>query len=150
NGGGIPMCGGPFHAVDGYIARLVKRGFPVAIFEQGEGPREAKGGVKREGGGVVSPRTLTDANYLDAPETAFLMAIVAANGARRPSEDVARTPQPSENVARTLRPTENVARRLQPSEVIGVALLDLSTGEFSATEYAGEDGLQALADELTV
>src|SRR5262245_29222750 len=102
NGGGIPMCGVPFHAVDGYIARLVKRGFRVAICEQVEDPRKAKGVVKREVVRVVSPGTLTDANYLDAREPAFLMAIVAANGARRPSEDVARTPQPSENVARTL------------------------------------------------
>ena len=43
NGGGIPMCGVPFHAVDGYIARLVKRGFRVAICDQVEDPRKAKG-----------------------------------------------------------------------------------------------------------
>ena len=39
NGGGIPMCGVPFHAIDGYIARLVKKGFRVAICEQVEDPR---------------------------------------------------------------------------------------------------------------
>jgi DNA mismatch repair protein MutS len=114
NGGGIPMCGVPFHAVDGYIARLVKRGFRVAICEQVEDPRKAKGVVKREVVRVVSPGTLTDANYLDAREPAFLMSIV------------------------------------EGAHALGVALLDLSTGEFSATEYAGDDGLQALADELTV
>jgi len=119
NGGGIPMCGVPFHAVDGYIARLVKRGFRVAICDQVEDPRKAKGVVKREVVRVVSPGTLTDVNYLDAREPAFLMAVtpVAARG------------------------------RL---EVVGVALLDLSTGEFSAAEYAGADGMQALADELAV
>ena len=115
NGGGIPMCGVPYHAVDGYIARLVKRGFRVAICEQVEDPRKAKGVVKREVVRVVSPGTLTDSNYLDAREPAFLMSVYAA-----------------------------------AKGVIGVALLDLSTGEFSAAEYAGADGLQALADELAV
>jgi DNA mismatch repair protein MutS len=115
NGGGIPMCGVPFHAVDGYIARLVKRGFRVAICDQVEDPRKAKGVVKREVVRVVSPGTLTDAGYLDAREPAFLMSVYAA-----------------------------------PTGIIGVALLDLSTGEFSAAEYAGADGLQALADELAV
>src|SRR6266566_5272307 len=78
NGGGIPMCGVPFHAVDGYIARLVKRGFRVAICEQVEDPRKAKGIVKREIVRVVSPGTLTDGNYLDAREPAFLMALFCA------------------------------------------------------------------------
>jgi DNA mismatch repair protein MutS len=120
NGGGIPMCGVPFHAVDGYIARLVKRGFRVAICDQVEDPRKAKGIVKREVVRVVSPGTLTDANYLDAREPAFLMAVYP-------------TPGPKGG-----------------SGVIGVALLDLSTGEFSAAEYAGAGGMQALADELAV
>jgi DNA mismatch repair protein MutS len=129
NGGGIPMCGVPFHAVDGYIARLVKKGFRVAICDQVEDPRKAKGIVKREVVRVVSPGTLTDTNYLDAREPAFLMSIVTT--------DVARRLQPSER-----------ARGPQPT--VGVALLDLSTGEFTAAEYAGDDGMQALADELTL
>jgi DNA mismatch repair protein MutS len=129
NGGGIPMCGVPFHAVDGYIARLVKRGFRVAICDQVEDPRKAKGIVKREVVRVVSPGTLTDTNYLDAREPAFLMAVYPTAGTR--------TPGP-----------KGLDR--QGSGVIGVALLDLSTGEFSAAEYAGADGMQALADELAV
>ncbi len=124
NGGGIPMCGVPFHAVDGYIARLVKRGFRVAICDQVEDPKKAKGLVKREVVRVVSPGTLTDANYLDAREPAFMMAVYQTAGPKGPN------------------PHE--------SGVIGVALLDLSTGEFSAAEYAGAGGLQALADELAV
>src|ERR1700733_15493984 len=80
NGGGIPMCGGPFHAVDGYIARLVKKGFRVAICDQVEDPRKAKGIVKREVVRVVSPGTLTDTNYLDAREPAFLMAVYPTPG----------------------------------------------------------------------
>ena len=55
------MCGVPFHAVDAYIARLVKKGFRVAICDQVEDPRKAKGIVKREVVRVVSPGTFTDA-----------------------------------------------------------------------------------------
>ena len=77
-GNGIPMCGVPYHAADGYVTRLVKKGFRVAICEQVEDPRKAKGLVKREVVRVVSPGTLTDASYLDAREPAYLMAIVSA------------------------------------------------------------------------
>ena len=54
-GAGIPMCGVPFHAMDGYLAKLVKKGFRVAICEQVEDPKKAKGLVKREVVRVVSP-----------------------------------------------------------------------------------------------
>jgi DNA mismatch repair protein MutS len=136
NGGGIPMCGVPFHAVDGYIARLVKKGFRVAICDQVEDPRKAKGIVKREVVRVVSPGTLTDAGYLDAREPAFLMAIA---------------PPPLARAGRS-QPPDASRPGVQPQAVgtIGVAALDLSTGEFSAAEYAGVDGIQALADELAV
>jgi len=116
NGGGIPMCGVPFHAVDGYIARLVRKGFRVAICDQVEDPKKAKGIVKREIVRVVSPGTLTDVNYLDAREPIFLMAIAPANG----------------------------------SQIVGVALLDVWTGEFSAAEYSGDQGVRTLADELAL
>ncbi len=116
SGGAIPMCGIPFHAADGYIARLVKKGFRVAVCEQVEDPRKAKGLVRREVVRVVSPGTLTDSSYLDAREPAFLMAIA-------PSD---------------------------PGPCYGVALLDLSTGEFTTAEYRGAEGRQALADELAI
>jgi DNA mismatch repair protein MutS len=116
SGGAIPMCGVPHHAADTYIARLVKKGFRVAVCEQMEDPKKAKGLVRREVVRVVSPGTLTDASYLDAREPAYLMAISPVH----------------------------------PSPGYGVALLDLSTGEFSTTEYNGRDGRQALADELVV
>src|SRR6187401_2513331 len=79
-GNGIPMCGVPFHALDGYLGKLVRKGFRVAICEQVEDPRKAKGLVRREVVRVVSPGTLTDANHLEAREPAFLMAIVAGAG----------------------------------------------------------------------
>ena len=77
-GQGVPMCGVPFHAADGYITKLVSKGFRVAICEQVEDPKKAKGLVRREVVRVVSPGTLTDGTYLDAREPLFLMAIVAA------------------------------------------------------------------------
>ena len=76
SGGAIPMCGVPYHAADGYVARLVKKGHRVAICEQIEDPKKAKGLVRREVVRVVSPGTLTDSSYLEAREPAFLMAIV--------------------------------------------------------------------------
>ena len=101
NGGGIPMCGVPFHAVDGYIARLVKKGFRVAICDQVEDPRKAKGLVKREVVRVVSPGTLTD---VELPRRARAGVPDGRRAGRRGRGRL---------------------------DVIGVALLDLSTGEFT-------------------
>ena len=77
-GNGIPMCGVPHHAADAYVTRLVKKGFRVAICEQTEDPKKAKGLVKRAVVRVVSPGTLTDASYLEAREPAYLMSIATA------------------------------------------------------------------------
>src|SRR6187397_2835149 len=115
NGGGIPMCGVPFHAVDGYITRLVKRGFRVAICDQVEDPRKAKGVVKREVVRVVSPGTLTDVNYLDAREPAFIMAIAPAGSIGSPAG-------PKRPPADPNRLAEGTALA---GGAIGVALLDL-------------------------
>jgi DNA mismatch repair protein MutS len=113
-GGAIPMCGLPYHAADTYIARLVRKGYRVAICEQVEDPRKAKGVVKREVVRVYSPGTLLDAGYLDAREPSFILAVAPA------------------------------------ADRVGVAVLDLSTGEFSCTEYGGDERWQALQDELSV
>ncbi|PYR37497.1 MAG: DNA mismatch repair protein MutS [Acidobacteria bacterium] len=117
-GNGIPMCGVPFHAAETYVARLVRKGFRVAICDQTEDARKAKGLVKREVVRVVSPGTLTEATYLDAREPAFIMAVTTVES--------------------------------RGSTTFGVALIDLSTGEFTAAEYPGADGLTALVDELAV
>jgi DNA mismatch repair protein MutS len=116
SGGAIPMCGVPFHAADGYIARLVRKGFRVAVCEQVEDPKKAKGLVRREVVRVVSPGTLTDAGYLEAREPTFLMALAPAH----------------------------------PGPGFGVAMLDLSTGEFTAAEYLGPEADASLADDLAV
>jgi DNA mismatch repair protein MutS len=119
SGAAVPMCGVPFHAADGYIARLVKKGYRVAICEQIEDPKKAKGVVKRDVVRVVSPGTLTDAAYLDAREPAFLMAILASTASAS-------------------------------GALFGVALVDISTGEFDVAEYSGPEGLSSLREEIAV
>ena len=120
-GGAIPMCGVPHHAADTYLTRLVQKGFRVAICEQVEDPRKARGLVQREVVRVVSPGTFTDTAYLDEREPAFLMGIAVLPPA-------------------TARGQERY----------GMALLDLSTGAFAAAEYAGDAGRRTLADDVAV
>ncbi len=107
----IPMCGVPYHAAEGYIAKLIRRGFKVAVCEQVEDPRLAKKLVRREVTRVVTPGTAADSS-LNAEENNFLAA-VATVGDR-----------------------------------VGFAALDLSTGEFRATEFAGEMAGRRIQEEL--
>jgi len=109
----IPMCGVPYHAAENYIAKLIRKGFKVAICEQMEDPRLAKKLVKREVTRVVTPGTAADAQ-LGAEENSFL-ACVAQSG-----------------------------------DVLGMAVLDLSTGEFRATEFRGADAGRRVREELLV
>ena len=126
-GGAIPMCGVPHHAANSYLTRLVQKGFRVAICEQVEDPKKAKGVVRREVVRVVSPGTFTDASYLEDREPTFLMGLVAQSAVA-------------------------TDRRNAGSEFdrYGMALLDMSTGEFTATGYRGDTGRQALADDIAV
>ncbi len=71
-----PMCGVPFHAVDGYLSRLVSRGYKVAICEQMEDPALAKGLVKREVIRVVTPGTNLNVQALDESRNNYIMSIV--------------------------------------------------------------------------
>lgn len=125
-GSGIPMCGLPHHAADGYLARLVEKGFRVAICEQVEDPKKAKGVVRREVVRVVSPGTYTETGYLDDRAPTFLMAIVrhAAHGEGSGSG--------------------------HEREQYGMSVLDMSTGEFSTSEYEGDTGWQALRDDVAM
>lgn len=70
-----PMCGVPFHAADNYISRLVAKGYKVAICEQVEDPKEAKGLVKRDVIRVVTPGTTTDEGLLDSRPTNYMCAV---------------------------------------------------------------------------
>lgn len=75
-----PMCGVPFHAADSYINRLVKRGYKVAVAEQMEDPKLAKGLVKREVIRVVTPGTVTAAGALEEEKNNYLAAVSEDNG----------------------------------------------------------------------
>ena len=70
-----PLCGFPYHAADGYIAKLIRRGFKVAVCEQVEDPKLAKGIMKREVIRVVTPGTVLDANLLDAKDNNYLACL---------------------------------------------------------------------------
>src|ERR1700679_3502018 len=112
----VPMCGVPHHAAEGYIGKLIRKGFKVAICEQMEDARIAKKQigtklVRREVTRVVTPGTAADSS-LSSEENNFLAA-VAQNGDR-----------------------------------VGFAALDLSTGEFRATEFNGEDAGKRIQEEL--
>jgi DNA mismatch repair protein MutS len=117
SGVAIPMCGVPFHAVESYVARLIRRGYRVALCDQVEDPRKARGVVRREVTRVLSPGTFTDAGYLDAREPSFLAAIA----------------------------TPGLA-----SAACGLALIDVSTGEFFTTEFSGPGSAAACATELSI
>lgn len=75
-----PMCGVPFHSASTYIERLISRGYKVAICEQVEDPKNAKGIVRREVVRVVTPGTVTDENLLDERSNNYLAVLYAENG----------------------------------------------------------------------
>src|ERR1700691_5445075 len=76
----IPMCGVPYHASENYIARLIQKGYRVAICDQTEDPKLAKKLVKREVTRVVTPGTAMDANLVRSRENNFLAAVARVNG----------------------------------------------------------------------
>ena len=76
----VPMCGVPFHAAESYIARLVTRGYKVAICEQMEDPALAKGLVKRDIIRIVTPGSVTESSMLDESRNNYLACVLPANG----------------------------------------------------------------------
>src|SRR5690606_37002511 len=82
-GGGterIPMCGVPYHAADNYIARLIEKGYKVAICEQVEDPAQAKGVVKREVVRTITPGTVMEEKTLSGKGNNFIGAVVSEHG----------------------------------------------------------------------
>ncbi len=116
----VPLCGVPYHAVTGYIAKLLKAGRTVALCDQVEDPKLAKGLVRREVVRLYTPGTLIETDLLPATESIFLAAVVA------PPQVSPRSDEP----------------------VWGLAALDLSTGEFWLMEGAGDSADRTLQDEL--
>src|SRR5262249_21987434 len=74
-GSPVPMCGVPYHAASGYIAKLVRKGYRVAICEQTEDPKKATKLVRREVIRVITPGTAIDSQLLDAKENNYLASV---------------------------------------------------------------------------
>ena len=111
----VPLAGIPYHALDNYLSRLVKAGFRVAICEQVEDPKQAKGLVKRDVVRLVTPGTLTDEALLEQREGNFLAAV--------------------------FQPTD---RRDGPSTSAGLAWAELSSGAFWAMTVPADHVLDEL------
>ncbi len=109
----IPLCGVPYHAVENYLQKLLRRGYRIAMCEQVEDPKLTKTIVKREVTRVLTPGTALD-NGLGASENNYLAAL-------------------------TVSPK---------GEAAGVALLDLSTGEFRTAEFRGKTSLAEACEEI--
>ncbi len=108
-----PMCGVPFHAAEIYIARLVGKGYKVAICEQLEDPKQAKGIVKRDVIRVVTPGTVIESNLLEEKKNNYIMSI------------------------------------FKSGIYFGVAICDISTGEFYATQINANNNFERLLDEIS-
>ncbi|HEV8524048.1 MAG TPA: DNA mismatch repair protein MutS, partial [Terriglobales bacterium] len=107
----VPMCGVPYHSAESYVAKLIRKGFKVAICDQMEEPKKTTKLVRREVTRVLTPGTAAD-SLLGSEENNFLAALA------------------------------------QVGECAGFAALDLSTGEFRATEFRGPDAQQRIWEEL--
>jgi len=114
----VPMCGIPFHAVDRYVARLIAKGHRVAICDQVEDPAFAKGLVNRQVTRVVTPGTVVEDAMLEAKANNYLVSLAFADAPGRDGAD------------------------------IGLAVCDLSTGEFAVTEFHGAEAARAAGEEL--
>lgn len=111
----VPMCGVPFHSVNNYIAKLLNYGFKVAICEQVEDPKLAKGIVRREVVRVITPGTIIEENLLDSKKNNFLTSI-------------------------------NIVE-LKNTLYIGLASVDISTGDFLVTQFEDKN-LSKTIDEI--
>lgn len=76
-----PMCGIPYHSCEGYIARLVEKGYKVAICEQTEDPAKAKGIVKRDVVRIITPGTVIEDTMLEEGKNSYLSAVALKKGA---------------------------------------------------------------------
>jgi DNA mismatch repair protein MutS len=141
-GEAIPMCGVPYHAAENYIARLIRAGHKVAICEQMEQPGPGKNLVRREVVRVLTPGTASGAGLVEPKENNYLAA-VARNGFVG-AEKLALGATVSGASQRTSQ------SKATAGPLIGLAFVDLSTGEFRTTEFSGERAEARLRDELGI
>ena len=121
-----PMCGVPYHAVEGYLTRLLRKGYRIAICDQMEDPRLTKKIVRREVTRVLSPGTALD-SALGQEQNNFLAALfeVSPDAPAKPS-----------------------SQNSSSASLCAVALLDVSTGEFRTSEFRGPAARQQAVDEI--
>lgn len=136
-GGKIPLAGVPYHALDNYLPKLVKKGYKVAIAEQVEDPKRSKGIVKREVIQVVTPGTLLLQDGSEETSNKYLSAVTWSvsgdNEVDLQLSDIKGTTQD---------------RIILPKASYGVSHLDITTGDFFTTEIRGKEPFQRLVSEL--
>jgi DNA mismatch repair protein MutS len=144
----IPMCGVPYHAVEQYLARLLRKGYRIALCDQMEDPRLTKKIVRREVTRVLTPGTAMDAG-LGQEQNNFLAALyeVGTSG-KHPSG--AKAPDSSGPDSARLKsgPFKTPGFPVGSESVCALALLDVSTGEFRTAEFLGRDARAQAIDAL--
>jgi DNA mismatch repair protein MutS len=131
----IPLAGFPHHAAESYISRMIKKGYKVAICEQVEDPKLAKGIVKREVVRIVTPGTVLESGLLQDRSNNYLASI---SPMFKGSGDQT---TPDSTVELASKPTSK-------HEGFGISFVDISTGEFLTTEFHGKDSSSKLLSEL--
>jgi DNA mismatch repair protein MutS len=145
-GQAVPMCGVPYHAAESYITRLIRAGHKVAVCEQMEQPGPGKKLVRREVIRVLTPGTATGASLIEVKENNFLAAITRASIRAKAKAAQAHAADSAENAGE--RAFSPVAA--DDGVMVGLAYVDLSTGDFRATEFAGEKAEARLRDEIEI
>ena len=125
----VPMCGVPYHAVEQYLTRLLRKGYRIAICDQMEDPKLTKKIVRREVTRVLTPGTALDSG-LGQEQNNFLAAFFEAAGREKPGAA-------SRNATAAGR-----------DALYAIALLDVSTGEFRTAEFQGANARQLAADAI--
>ncbi|NLL43111.1 MAG: DNA mismatch repair protein MutS [Firmicutes bacterium] len=135
--GRVPMCGVPHHAAEGYIEKLIRSGYRVALCEQLEDPKQAKGVVKRDVVRVITPGTFIE-GQLEAEENQFLVALAwDAKAAGLASLDMSTGEFMTVTLSRRIGASlESELTRLQPAEILVTA------------DWPELDGVKNLADKL--
>ncbi len=138
----VPMCGVPYHSASPYIAKLIKKGFKVAICEQLEDPKTAKGIVKRDVVRIITPGTTIDPLLLDSRENNFIAAVYPV------VKKLSHNPPTSPNNPPSPPFSKGGMGGFAEIEKIGLALLDISTGDFLVSGLSGDTEVSGLKDRL--
>ncbi|MBR6903107.1 MAG: DNA mismatch repair protein MutS [Clostridia bacterium] len=135
-----PMCGVPYHSCEGYIARLVERGYKVAVCEQTEDPAKAKGIVKRDVVRIITPGTVIDGEMLDEGNNNFLAAVYERDGsiglcfADASTGDCQATEITGENA---IKRAECEIMRFSPKELLLTSDMKAKMSEFLENSFEG-------------